>query len=64
MLSDLFTEKSQFDWMLEALLEVYKSHPSEDEITLQYLIPGVCKATAVCGMVSNDMLFHPGSQVV
>lgn len=60
-LSDLFTERQQYEWMLEALLEVQKTHPSEDELVNQYLAVGVCKAAAVVGMVSHTGLtpfFH------
>ena len=50
-LSDLFAEREQYDWMLDTLFEVYKSHPGEDEIAMQYLNVGVCKAAAVVGVV-------------
>jgi len=53
MLSDVFTDKSQFEWMLSTYLNVYRSHPAEDEITLQYLVVGICKAAAVIGLVSR-----------
>ena len=36
-LSDLFAEREQYDWMLDTLFEVYKSHPHEDEIAMQCL---------------------------
>ncbi|KAL4231691.1 hypothetical protein ACF0H5_009269 [Mactra antiquata] len=49
-LSDLFAEKEQFDWMLDNMFEVYKYHPGEDEISLQYLNVGICKAAAVVGV--------------
>ncbi|XP_052771519.1 huntingtin-like isoform X2 [Mya arenaria] len=49
-LSDLFAEREQFDWLLDTLFEVYKSQPNEDEISLQYLTVGVCKAAAVVGV--------------
>ena len=53
MLSDVFTDKSQFEWMLSTYLNFYRSHPAEDEITLQYLVVGICKAAAVIGLVSR-----------
>ncbi|KAL3864910.1 hypothetical protein ACJMK2_006556 [Sinanodonta woodiana] len=49
-LSDLFAEREQFEWMLDTLFETYKAHPGEDEITLQYLNIGICKAAAVVGV--------------
>ena len=53
-LSDLFAEREQYDWMLDTLFEVYKAHPGEDEIAMQYLNVGVCKAAAVVGVVSRN----------
>ena len=41
-LSDLFAEREQYDWMLDTLFEVYKSHPDEDEIAMQYLNVAIC----------------------
>ncbi|XP_053407184.1 huntingtin-like isoform X2 [Mercenaria mercenaria] len=57
-LSDLFAEREQFDWMLDTMFEVYKAHPGEDEISLQYLTVGICKAAAVVGVdnTSSDRL--------
>lgn len=48
--SDLFTERNQFEMMYTALTELQKQHPSEDEILVQYLVPAICKAAAVLGM--------------
>uniref|UniRef100_A0A8C5STQ9 Huntingtin n=1 Tax=Laticauda laticaudata TaxID=8630 RepID=A0A8C5STQ9_LATLA len=48
--SDLFTERNQFEMMYTTLTELRKVHPSEDEILLQYLVPAICKAAAVLGM--------------
>ena len=61
MLSDVFTSKQHFEWMLEVLLEVQKFHPAEDELVGQYLVVGICKAAAVTGLVSQGELgcvFH------
>ncbi|ESO95031.1 hypothetical protein LOTGIDRAFT_160793 [Lottia gigantea] len=52
-LSDLFMEREQFEMMLDTFLDLYKQHPSEDEILLQYLIVGICKASAVIGVDSS-----------
>ena len=51
MLSDVFTDKSQFDWMFSTFLNIYRLHPVEDELTMQYLVIGICKAAAVVGLV-------------
>jgi huntingtin len=52
-LSDIFTEKGQFEWMLATLLEMHKLHPPEDEQLNQYIVVGLCKAAAVVGTVSH-----------
>ncbi|OPJ70853.1 hypothetical protein AV530_017206 [Patagioenas fasciata monilis] len=51
--SDLFTERNQFEMMYTTLTELRKVHPSEDEILVQYLIPATCKAAAVLGMITR-----------
>ncbi|XP_066488921.1 huntingtin [Tiliqua scincoides] len=48
--SDLFTERNQFEMMYTTLTELRKVHPTEDEILIQYLVPATCKAAAVLGM--------------
>ncbi|XP_023820147.1 huntingtin isoform X4 [Oryzias latipes] len=48
--SDLFTERNQFDMMFSTLMELHRLHPPEDEILNQYLVPAICKAAAVLGM--------------
>ncbi|KAB0354510.1 hypothetical protein FD755_023048 [Muntiacus reevesi] len=50
VVSDLFTERTQFEMMYLTLTELRKVHPQEDEILLQYLVPATCKAAAVLGM--------------
>ncbi|XP_054544203.1 huntingtin isoform X3 [Talpa occidentalis] len=50
VVSDLFTERNQFEMMYLTLTELRRVHPSEDEILLQYLVPATCKAAAVLGM--------------
>lgn len=48
MLSDIFHEKSQFEWMFQILLELHQNHHSgEDELMNQYVVLGLCKAVAV-----------------
>ena len=53
VVSDLFTERTQFEMMYLALTELRRVHPAEDEILVQYLVPATCKAAAVLGMVSE-----------
>lgn len=53
MLSDIFMESSQFDWMLSLFMDMYRHHPSEDEILAQYLILGIAKAAAVVSLDSD-----------
>ncbi|XP_066998979.2 huntingtin [Anabrus simplex] len=48
-ISDMFTEKAQFQWMLATCLELSRLHPLEDEVLHQYLVLGACKAAAVLG---------------
>uniref|UniRef100_A0A8C9AKK9 Huntingtin n=1 Tax=Prolemur simus TaxID=1328070 RepID=A0A8C9AKK9_PROSS len=50
VVSDLFTERNQFEMMYSTLTELRRVHPSEDEILVQYLVPAICKAAAVLGM--------------
>ncbi|XP_071947754.1 huntingtin-like isoform X2 [Antedon mediterranea] len=49
-ISDVFTERAQFEWMFDTLLELNKNHPVEDELVTQYVISGICKAAAILGM--------------
>lgn len=55
MLSDIFMETSQFDWMLGLFMDLYRHHPSEDEILVQYLILGIAKAASVIGLDSDTV---------
>ncbi|GFO37998.1 huntingtin-like [Plakobranchus ocellatus] len=48
-LSDLFMEREQFEFMQDILLDLLKAHPGEDELSSQYIVAGLCKATAVVG---------------
>lgn len=47
VVSELFSERSQFQWMLEVCLELWKVHSIEDEMIRRHLIVAVCKASAV-----------------
>lgn len=46
-ISELFLERSQYQWMLDVCLEVSRIHPTENAILHQYLAISVCKAAAV-----------------
>ncbi|KAF5273906.1 hypothetical protein FQA39_LY01021 [Lamprigera yunnana] len=46
-ISDLFTDRFQFSWMLDICLDLVKVHTIEDEIIHHYLIISICKAAAV-----------------
>ena len=62
MISDVFTQRGQYEWMFDTLLEVNKNHPVEDELVTQYAVPGICKAAAILGLVSthyNTTDLHP-----
>ncbi|RUS73694.1 hypothetical protein EGW08_018541 [Elysia chlorotica] len=48
-LSDLFMEREQFEFMQDILLDLIKAHPTEDELSAQYIVAALCKATAVIG---------------
>ncbi|XP_066585967.1 huntingtin isoform X2 [Prorops nasuta] len=46
-ISELFIERSQYQWMLEVCLEIFKTCPLESNVIHQYLAISVCKAAAV-----------------
>lgn len=46
-ISELFLERSQYQWMLDVCLEISRIHPMENAILHQYLAVSVCKAAAV-----------------
>lgn len=57
LLSDLFYEKTQFEWLLDTFLELHRmSQISEDEIMSQYLIVGICKSAAVLGLETEAII--------
>lgn len=45
--SELFVERSQFQWMFDSCMELCKNHLVEDELLRRHLIVAVCKASAV-----------------
>lgn len=65
-ISELFVERSQFQWMLDTCLEISRIHTAENEILHHYLVVAVCKAAAVLApLVSLDgcliIFFFTGS---
>jgi len=46
-ISELFLERSQYQWMLDICLEISRIHPMENAILHQYLTVSICKAAAV-----------------
>ncbi|XP_012536228.1 huntingtin [Monomorium pharaonis] len=55
-ISELFLERSQYQWMLDVCLEVSRIHPTENAILHQYLTVSVCKAAAVLTPLDLDTL--------
>ncbi|CAG2108008.1 unnamed protein product, partial [Medioppia subpectinata] len=57
LLSDLFTERIQYEWLLDTFLELHRmAQISEDEIMSQYLIVGICKSSAVLGLENEQIV--------
>ena len=56
ILSDLFYEESQFEWMLLKLNDIQRNHPIEDEIMHSVLRIGICKALSVLGHADQDII--------
>ncbi|XP_076812038.1 huntingtin-like isoform X3 [Clavelina lepadiformis] len=50
LISDLFIERQQFEWMFSTLVVLHGSQPPDDDIMLQYIVVSMCKAGAVQGM--------------
>uniref|UniRef100_A0A8C0WEM3 Huntingtin n=1 Tax=Castor canadensis TaxID=51338 RepID=A0A8C0WEM3_CASCN len=48
VVSDLFTERTQFEMMYLTLTELRRVHPLEDEILVQYLVPAISASVYVC----------------
>ncbi|KAL0105126.1 hypothetical protein PUN28_016641 [Cardiocondyla obscurior] len=55
-ISELFLERSQYQWMLDVCLEISRAHPIENVILHQYLAISVCKAAAVLTPLDLDTL--------
>lgn len=47
-------EREQYEWMQDFLFDIYKAHPPEDEIMMQYINVGLSKSAAVVGLVSTN----------
>ena len=55
MISDIFTQETQFVWMLGTLSDLYKVHPAEDELLTELLVLGISKAVSVVGFLEADL---------
>lgn len=58
MMSDVFVEMRHFQWVSQTFGELLPSPGSggaEDELLLQYLVIGLCRAAAVCHAVSQQI---------
>nr|XP_033329487.1 huntingtin [Megalopta genalis] len=62
-ISELFIERSQYQWMLDTCLEISRVHPTENVILHQYLIMSVCKASAVLTPLDFETLDKVKRQV-
>ena len=58
ILSDLFYEETQFEWMLMKLNDIQRHHPIEDDIMHAILRVGICKAIAVLGNADSTLIDH------
>lgn len=47
VMSDLFTEREHYTWMLNVCLDLSQSHHHEDLLLHQYVIIAVAKAMAI-----------------
>ncbi|CAB0030414.1 unnamed protein product [Trichogramma brassicae] len=54
--SDLFSERSHFQWMLESCLDLWKAQVADDEILHRYLILAICKSVAVLTPLDTETL--------
>uniref|UniRef100_T1KK12 Huntingtin n=1 Tax=Tetranychus urticae TaxID=32264 RepID=T1KK12_TETUR len=56
-LMDLFFEKSQYEWVLNIFLELFRlSITDEDDMVTQYLAFGICKSAAVLAIESDQLI--------
>lgn len=53
LISDFFTERHQFEWMFTSLYSLQSVQPLDDDLMLQYLVLGMCKAGAILGLNHN-----------
>ena len=56
VLSDLFAEPGQFQWMFDHFSHLQKVHPMEDEMLHNLLRIGICKSIAVLAISDPDVL--------
>ena len=55
MVSLIFTQDSQFCWMLDTLSDIYRHHPAEDELLCELLLLGLSEAVSVMGFIEPDL---------
>jgi len=53
VLSEYFDDQSQYSWMYETLVEIYKSCEREDEVLWPHLMYGICFAGSKLTLVSS-----------
>lgn len=58
VISELFAERAQYQWMLDVCLELSHNHPPENTIIHQYLIVAICKAAAVLTPLVSQLTSH------
>jgi len=60
-ISEYFEDSSQYFWMHETLLEIYRSFEKEDEIIWPHLIYGLCYASSKVNLVNiSDIICQFG----
>ena len=57
LLSDVFTDRAQYEWVLMMMLDITRCHPMEDELLACYVVLATCKAAAVVGLVGLRFSF-------
>eukprot|EP01137_Pigoraptor_chileana_P025826 Opistho-2@95885 len=46
VLSDIFTTRAHFEWMLQSIGHIFRQHPQEDVLLQAHILLGLCKAAA------------------
>lgn len=58
VISDLFTERENYLWMLNICLDLSQSHHHEDLLLHQYVIIAAAKAMAISGLEVLLLYIH------